>query len=77
MPSMMSCLGGCSAIAYGTSEADRAYLASHFNRWALFRGYLSLMSLAVSVPRGALCALLLRTMLTQTLYSLRYRCILL
>jgi hypothetical protein len=32
-------------------EADRAYLPSHFKRWALFRGYLSPMSLAVSVSR--------------------------
>ncbi|HEY9668266.1 MAG TPA: hypothetical protein V6C91_15755 [Coleofasciculaceae cyanobacterium] len=42
------------AIAYGTSEADRAYLPSHFDSLALFRGYLSLMSLAASVSRGAI-----------------------
>ncbi|MBE9128637.1 MULTISPECIES: hypothetical protein [unclassified Coleofasciculus] len=36
--------------AYAT-WSDRAYLPSHFNRCASFRGYLSPMSLAVSVPR--------------------------
>lgn len=38
-------------------EADRAYLPSHFERWVSFRGYLSAMSLAVSVPRGAIAML--------------------
>ncbi len=37
-------------------EADRPYLPSHFKRWALFRGYLSPMSLAVSVPRMRFCS---------------------
>jgi hypothetical protein len=40
---LLSIYASC-AIAYGTSEADRAYLPSLFKRWASFRGYLSLMS---------------------------------
>ena len=50
---MMSCLGCCSAISavHLCQLCDRAYLPSHFKGWALFWGYLSAISLAVSVSR--------------------------
>ncbi len=60
MQSMMSCLGGCSAIAHRgrlLRRKETRLLSISLQVLDFVSGYLSLMSLAVSVPRGAIAPL--------------------